>query len=80
MSQTKALVGKKIKSKSPYVGALVASTIIAVLGLLKILGCFSDDNLVALNKIPFFEYDLGWVVPSIIGFLIGLVYDKVQTK
>ena len=74
------LFGKKIKSKSPYVGALVASTIIAVLGLLKILGCFSDDNLVALNKIPFFEYDLGWVVPSIIGFLIGLVYDKVQTK
>lgn len=72
------LFGKIVKSKTPYVFALIASTIIAVLGLLKLLGVFDDATVTSLNKIPFFAYDLGWVVPSILGFVIGLLMDKLK--
>ena len=74
------LFGKSVQSKTPYIGALIASSIVATLGLLKLLGLLSEDIVLSLNKIPFFEYDLGWIVPSVIGFLIGLVYDKVSKK
>ncbi len=70
------LFGKVIKTKAPYVGALIASTIIGFLGLLKILNLVGEDTIASLNLIPFFEYDLGWVVPSIIGFIIGLFFQK----
>jgi len=74
------LFGKIIQSKTPYIGALLASSIVATLGLLKLLGLLNEDIVLGLNKIPFFEYDLGWIVPSVIGFVIGLVYDKVSKK
>lgn len=70
------LFGKLIKDKEPYIGALIASTIIGLLGLLKLLGFFNDSLIEKLNYIPFFEYDLGWVVPSIIGFGLGFLYRK----
>ncbi|MFV0194490.1 branched-chain amino acid transport system II carrier protein [Empedobacter falsenii] len=72
------LFGKIVKSKIPFVFALLASTIIAILGLLKLLGYFDESTVSSLNKIPFFEYDLGWVVPSIIGFGFGLLIDKIK--
>lgn len=74
------LFGKIIQSKTPYIGALLASSIVATLGLLKLLGFLNEDIVLGLNKIPFFEYDLGWIVPSVIGFVIGLIYDKVSKK
>ncbi len=72
------LFGKFIKSKTPYIYALFASTIVAILSLLKLLGNFDASTIHNLNKIPFFEYDLGWIVPSIIGFLIGILIDKFR--
>lgn len=70
------LFGKVIKDKAPYIGALIASTIIGTLGLFKLLGFFSDETITTLNKIPFFEYDLGWVLPSVIGFGLGFLFRK----
>jgi branched-chain amino acid:cation transporter, LIVCS family len=70
------LFGKKITAKAPYVGALLASTVIGFLGLLKILGLLDEATINQLNVIPFFENDLGWIIPSIIGFVIGLFVKK----
>ncbi|NOJ74377.1 branched-chain amino acid transport system II carrier protein [Empedobacter stercoris] len=72
------LFGKIVKSKIPYVAALIASTIIAILSLIKSFNIFNKAVITFLNKIPFFEYDLGWVVPSIIGFGFGLLIDKIK--
>lgn len=74
------LFGQSIKSKAPYVGALIASTVVAFLGLFKVLGLWSEQTLSVLNIIPFFSLDLGWVVPSILGFVIGLIIDKTSGK
>lgn len=74
------LFGKYVKSKAPYVFALIASTIIGLLGLLKIVGLLDKQTISSLNYIPFFEYDLGWIIPSAIGFIFGLFYVKFQPK
>ena len=74
------IFGNRIKSKLPYIGALVASTVIAILNVLKILGLLSTDTIGLFNKIPFFSMDLGWITPSIAGFIIGLLISKFQQK
>lgn len=74
------LFGQTIKSKAPYVGALIASTIVGALGLFKVLGLWSESTLETLNIIPFFSLDLGWVIPSILGFIIGLIIDKAKRQ
>ena len=68
--------GAFIKHKLPYIGALIASTIIATFNLLKFLGFLNEHTLRILNEIPFFAYELGWVLPSALFFLIFLVIDK----
>ena len=72
--------GKKVTTKAPYVGALIGATIISTLSVLKIVGFLTEDTVVMLNKIPLFAYDLGWVLPSILGFLIGLVIKVPQKQ
>ncbi|GGF00917.1 branched-chain amino acid:cation transporter, LIVCS family [Chishuiella changwenlii] len=73
--------GKLVKSKLPYVLALIASTIIGLLNLLKVVDLLDEKTLESLNNnIPFFEYDLGWIIPSALGFIFGLIYTKFQPK
>lgn len=72
--------GAFIKHKLPYIGALIASTLIASFNLLKFLGLLNEHTLRILNEIPFFAYELGWVVPSALFFLIFLVIDKTIEK
>lgn len=60
--------GPIVKNRKPYIYALLASTLIAILYLLKYFSLFSENTLEGLNYIPFFEYELGWVIPSAICF------------
>ena len=64
--------GPFVKSKEPYVAALIGSSIIATLSLFKQMNLLSKETITTLNHIPFFEYELGWVVPSFVLFLLGL--------
>lgn len=72
------IFGRFVTSKLPYILALIASTIIAALNVLKIVGVLTADMLTALNHIPFFEYELGWVVPSLVFFVIGVFLARVD--
>ena len=74
------IFGRIIKSKAPYIGALIGSTIMALLGLLKVLNLLNEDTLQLLNHIPFFKYDLGWVIPSALLFVIFYIVDKQKIK
>jgi len=73
------IFGEKIKSKPPFIGALIASTIMALIGVLEILNLLSPESLAAFNKIPFFSMGLGWVIPSIVGFITGLLITKLTS-
>lgn len=70
--------GNRVKSKAPYIGALLASTLIAIINVLKLLDLLSTNTLKLFNKIPLFDMDLGWFVPSIIGFIIGLIISRTN--
>lgn len=58
----------KVTNRKPYIYALLASTVIAFIYLLKSFSLISEGSLEVLNYIPLFEYELGWVVPSAILF------------
>lgn len=72
--------GRFVKSKLPYRGALLASTVVAIGSLFKILNLWPAQILDLWNKIPLFQIDLGWVIPSIIGFAIGYIINILQSK
>lgn len=60
--------GSVVQNRKPYIYALLASTVIAVLYLLKHFSLLNESNLEVLNHIPLFQYELGWVIPSAICF------------
>ena len=72
--------GNKIKSKVPYIGALIATTIVSTFSVLQLLGCLPNSILNVFKKLPLYTFDLAWVLPSILGFLIGLVIKVPQNK
>jgi len=74
------IFGRFVKTKLPYILALIASTIIATLNVMKILGILDTDSLTWFNHIPFFAYELGWVVPSFVFFVIGFGVDRMKTN
>lgn len=58
---------------APYIAAIAASTAIAVCYLLNQLGLLGENVLQALHYIPFFQYELGWVMPSAGCFFLAWV-------
>lgn len=74
------LFGRFIHAKTPFIAALIASSTVATLGLLKTFGLATDGISTILDRIPFSNISLGWVVPSIVGFAIGLLLDKVKKR
>lgn len=74
------LFGSFIKSKTPYIGAILASTIVAIISLAHMLKLWDKDQVELFEKLPFFDIDLGWLLPSIIGFILGLIIDKLKNN
>ncbi|MGN0003480.1 MAG: branched-chain amino acid transport system II carrier protein [Sphingobacterium composti] len=70
--------GAFVKHKTPYIGALLASTIFAVFSLGIMLNWWTAAEIQFYSKLPFADIDLGWLVPSIVGFIIGLIIDKAK--
>jgi LIVCS family branched-chain amino acid:cation transporter len=60
--------GSIVTNRKPYMYALLASTVIGLFYLLKHFSLLSESILEVLNHIPFFQYELGWIVPSAICF------------
>ncbi|UYW00609.1 branched-chain amino acid transport system II carrier protein [Flavobacterium agricola] len=72
--------GGFVKVKQAYVGAILATSIIALLMVIKLI--YEMNNVVTpsfdafLNQIPLFDFGLGWVLPSLIGFVVGYFIGK----
>ena len=72
--------GAIVETKAPYVATLISSTIIATFSLFKHLNLLDAQLIDLLNYIPFFQYELGWVVPSISVFIICCIIYGVKNK
>ena len=73
-------------SKTVYVWTTVFALIAAVLDLINALPPeaavlnLSTLTDLAAKYVPFYSIGLGWIVPSIIGFVIGYVFYRVKKK
>lgn len=72
---------KHIKNKNVYKGAVIGAFVVSIFTALNALGIeiTAINNIIA--KIPFKSYSLEWVIPSIIGMVIALLFkDKKQLQ
>lgn len=69
--------GKFVPHKSPYVAAISITFVIAVIGLLGNLGIAETTMNQILNSIPLNKYEIPWLLPSFIGFvLLAVIANK----
>ena len=69
-----------VKSRWPYLGALIVATLMAFLNVLNILELLSEQQVALLQHIPFFNYELGWVLPTFASFLVLVLWEKAWAK
>ncbi|MEN5233973.1 branched-chain amino acid transport system II carrier protein [Sphingobacterium faecium] len=74
------IFGRFIKSRLPYIGALAGTTLFSTIYLLAGFDIHIRGAEKMLRLVPFAGYELWWVVPSIIGFALFLLWDKLKTK
>lgn len=71
------LFGKIIFRKAPFIGAVGATTVIALLEFSERFG-FQKENIgIFKSWIPLHQYELAWVVPSLICFVVFYLADLV---
>lgn len=74
------IFNRLIKEKSPYVGAIIGTTLISLVGLLDGFNLHIPVLERIVQSIPLAAYDLAWIIPSIVGFLLGIVYAKITKE
>jgi len=65
------------KARCVYVCTMIGAFIAAIFDFIKTLP-FGINVSFASKILPFFDLGLGWIVPSIIGFIIGLIISKTK--
>lgn len=72
------IFGKIVPRKRPFIGAIFGTTIISFFGLLTSFNVGIPLINQWIEKLPFYSYDIAWLVPSIIGFIVFLLIDKTK--
>jgi len=70
------LFGKFITDKKPYIAAVSITFIISVIGLLGNLGIAEEIMTQILNAIPLNKYEIPWLLPSFIIFILFAILPK----
>lgn len=77
------IFGKLIKSKAPFVGAIVATTIYSLIQFFLTIGLksASTDSWLweidrGLHKIPLYNYDVPWLLPSFVVFIVIYLFQR----
>lgn len=74
------IFGRFIKARLPYIGALAGTTLFSTIYLLAGFDIHIRGAEKVLQSVPLAGYELWWVVPSIIGFAIFLICEKLKAK
>lgn len=64
------------EKKSVYVGAILLTTIVSLYDGLIAFGFKLTSITPYMEKLPFFQIGLGWLIPALIGGLIGLMFTS----
>ncbi|MBA2175164.1 branched-chain amino acid transport system II carrier protein [Halobacillus locisalis] len=63
-----------------YRGAILLTAIVGLYDGLVAFGFEVSALRSIISPLPLFDYSLSWVVPALVGGLIGLIYDKLKGK
>ncbi|KMT21092.1 branched-chain amino acid transport system II carrier protein [Clostridium cylindrosporum] len=71
---------KFIRNKNVYKGAVIGAFVVSLFDALTIAKLPIESVNTMISKIPLAGFGLGWIIPSIVGMLIGLLfkYNKKQ--
>ncbi|WP_432710373.1 branched-chain amino acid transport system II carrier protein [Pedobacter sp.] len=72
--------GRIIKTTGPYMGALLATSLISFVGLINSFGFSTPALNQFIKKIPLATYDLAWVVPSFVLFILLFLVERRREK
>ncbi len=74
--------GKKAfgNSSAPYICAMFLALVVGVFDGLKTAGILNEATITIASKfIPWFNLGIGWVIPAIVGIIIGLIIKAIKT-
>lgn len=72
--------GKFVTDKKPYVAAISITFIIAIIGLLGNLGIAEASMNQILNAIPLNKYEIPWLLPSFVVFILFAILTRNTTS
>ncbi|HDX9578669.1 TPA: branched-chain amino acid transport system II carrier protein [Bacillus pseudomycoides] len=76
-----SLIEKYTKRKpSVYVGAMIAAFIISCIHALDNIGMIPSAISSLASAIPFYNLGIGWIVPAVIGGIVGYFIPQTQTE
>ncbi|MBG6234146.1 LIVCS family branched-chain amino acid:cation transporter [Pedobacter sp. CAN_A7] len=70
--------GRFIKSSKPYLGAVIGTSLISLVGLLHSYGLVTPGIDQFIKKIPLANYDLAWILPSFVLFVLFFIIEKMK--
>ena len=74
------LFGKFIKSTIPFLGAVIGTTLVSIVGLFETIGLPVQGLVTFVQGLPLAGFDLAWLIPSILFFIVFLGIDKIKKK
>lgn len=78
--------GKRVKRRAPFVGAIITTAIVALIQFSSFLSLkysfveFSEMTSNLIKWLPMSSYDVPWLVPSFIAFILVFALDKLLFK
>lgn len=72
------IFGKYVKATGPFLGAVIGTSLVSLVGLLSNFGIQSENVDNFIRKIPLSTYDLAWILSSLVFFLLFLMLEKFK--
>ncbi len=72
--------GKKVHGKAPYVLAVAFTAIVSFLSIPAYFKIDIEAFDTVKNYLPGSAHNLEWLLPSLIGFILGILYNKLLSK
>ena len=73
--------GKKVfgNSPEPYAFGMLFAFVVGIFDGLKAAGLLSEGMVASVNSmIPWFNLGIGWVIPAIVGIVVGMIIKRIR--
>lgn len=78
--------GKSVTRKAPFVGAILTTTVVALIQFSSFIAFkydfieYSQSSAEFIKSLPLSSYDVPWLIPSLVAFILVFIVDKMFFK